>query len=226
MEVNYMMRCCGVKELNTISSYRSAKEAMLGFCAIIYPEKERVKERWDLTFERAKTMKYDPYSYGFLGATSTGAVFDNPLQYSRFRFGIFTEAISQNSIDTGRTGWAYQYGQMFAKLIQDRKLGSLVSTEKHELNPNSGQFVKVWVWGIDHEALKKWYNKNREDKSWAQKKMSDVIGTVESAVTSLNSQPQAYAATLGFAANEPNLNNACETQASSAPHGTQTRDNL
>ena len=52
-----------------------------------------------------------------------------------------------------------KYGREFAKLIEDEKLGELISTGFNQ-NPNSGHIVKVWVWTVDHEALKAWKAKN------------------------------------------------------------------
>lgn len=208
MEVNYQMRCCGVKELNQLSSYGSAEAAMLGFCGILYPSPEQMKQRWDLTLKRAEQDKVDPYSPGYLGGWTTGAVYDNVAQYSRFRFGIFTEARSQDAIDEGRKGYGYEYGHKFADLIRKEKLGSLVCTEKHELNPNSGQYVKVWVWGIDHTALQAWYKKNRKDKSWVQKKMFDVIVNVAPAVSIFASPPTDCGTTPASAGNGITLNSA------------------
>lgn len=65
----------------------------------------------------------------------------------KFRYVIFTAT---------KTG---KYGTRFAKLIEDEKLGTLISTDYNK-NPNTGHLVKVWVWTVDHEALKAWKAKN------------------------------------------------------------------
>jgi hypothetical protein len=107
---------------------------------------------------------------------------------------------------------------MFADLIRENKLGSLVSTENHELNPNSGQFVKVWVWGIDHEALNKWYSANgakEKEKSWAQKPMSAVLGAVEYVGSLCGSPQQGSEIIAGSVGNVPSSNSASTTRASS-----------
>lgn len=74
--------------------------------------------------------------------------YDRELFNGKFRYGIFAEA---NQFDSN----AKTYGRQFAKLIIDNKLGTLVETERN-VNPNSGNEVKVWVWTINHEAVKKW----------------------------------------------------------------------
>lgn len=52
-----------------------------------------------------------------------------------------------------------RYGVRFAKLIEDEKLGEVISTGFNK-NPNTGHILKVWVWTVDHDALKTWKAKN------------------------------------------------------------------
>ena len=60
--------------------------------------------------------------------------------FVQFRYVVFTQA---------RSG----YGQDFAQLITKAKLGELIETSSN-VNPNSSNYVKVWVWTVDHVALK------------------------------------------------------------------------
>jgi hypothetical protein len=224
IEVNYLMRCCGIKEINGLSHYTNAKSALLAFCGVLYPNEKENTAKWNKAYEIESKAGDDAYIGRYTGGMVTGAVYENFEQYSKFRFAIFTEAIHPVHHGEGRKGWAYQYGQMFAKFIQDNKLGSLVTTENHELNPNSGSLVKVWVWGIDHDALKAWYAK--ENPSWAQKPMSDVIASAAPAVSVFGSQPLGSGTTVVSAGSGPTLNNGSTTLASAAQAFWNSRNSL
>lgn len=65
----------------------------------------------------------------------------------QFRYAIFS--------GTARA----KYGDRFAAFILDHQLGEVISTGYH-INPNSGHRLKVWVWTIDHVALKAWSAQN------------------------------------------------------------------
>jgi hypothetical protein len=214
LEVNYLMRCCGIKEINGLSYYTNAKSAMLGFCSVIYPNPKENDAKWKRACEQAEKENIPYYHPGFTGPQTTGAIYEGTEQYSKFRFAIFSEAIHPVYHGEGRKGWPYQYGQMFAKFIEKNKLGSLTTTDNHELNPNSGSLVKVWVWGIDHDALKAWYEK--ENPSWVQKPMSAVIGNAVPAVSFFGSQPLGSGTTVVSAQPAPTLTNASPTLASAA----------
>lgn len=210
IEVNYLMRCCGVKEINGLSYHHTPEAAMLAFCHMIYPTKEVSDARIADALRRAKEQNKDPYEIGFMGGTTVGAAYEDLAQYSRFRFAIFTES-SPVGGPNYRSGYLYRYGQMFADLIRKKGLGSLVATENYELNPNSGRYVKVWVWGIDHAALREWYwykkNQPKKEKTWVQKAMSVVIGGAENAIApSLDSPPPTCGSTVANAVPTSNLN--------------------
>ena len=61
----------------------------------------------------------------------------------RFRYAIFTQATKQAT-----------YGKRFADYIKKHKLGAVIHTG-FNVNPNTRRFVGVWVWTVDHVALKK-----------------------------------------------------------------------
>jgi hypothetical protein len=62
-----------------------------------------------------------------------------------FRYIVFSEA-------SGR------YGERFADFLHREGLTDLglVSTGRN-VNPNSGNEVRVWIWTVDHEVFKKWW---------------------------------------------------------------------
>ena len=68
--------------------------------------------------------------------------------FDRFRYVVFTQAKKADG-----------YGIRFAELIEDQGLGEIIET-KFRVNPNSGNNVKVWVWTVDHKAVKEWLDKN------------------------------------------------------------------
>lgn len=80
----------------------------------------------------------------------------------RFRYALFSEANSQGF--NSKT-----YGHLFAELITREKLGTLIETERN-VNPNSGNDVKVWVWTVDHNAVREWGNRNPVDKEFFKPK--------------------------------------------------------
>ena len=47
------------------------------------------------------------------------------------------------------------YGDRLARYIIKHKLGSVVATPAM-INGNTGNNLKVWLWGIDEDALKDW----------------------------------------------------------------------
>lgn len=80
------------------------------------------------------------------GATVTGGRPGEriPSPYERFRYLIFTQALDAN-----------RYGINFAAFIRKYELGEVIETD-FNVNPNSGNPVKVWVWTVNHEACRQW----------------------------------------------------------------------
>ena len=50
----------------------------------------------------------------------------------------------------------HKYGTKFAALILREKLGEVYETQPR-VNPNSGNSIRVWVWGINRDALEAWF---------------------------------------------------------------------
>lgn len=160
IEVNYVSKCCGMKELNGLSWFQgNSKNAMRAVCAVLYPTEEEAQERQTLYADSAKRNNIDRATnpYGFAYITAPYGCFPSPGQYSKFRYLTFTEAQSKDyfTLSSPKTDG---YGSKFADLIREAKLGTLVETG-WEINPNSSNYLKVWVWGIDHAALMKWGKK-------------------------------------------------------------------
>jgi len=66
---------------------------------------------------------------------------------SAFRYAVFSQ-INQA-----------KYGERFAAYIRDNKLGDVIETTGKHVNPNSGNVLKVFVWTVDHTAVKQWLKK-------------------------------------------------------------------
>lgn len=61
-----------------------------------------------------------------------------------FRYVVFTQA-----------GTEHVYGDDFAALIRDHKMGDVVETTGTHRNPNTNHTLKVWVWTVNHAAVKR-----------------------------------------------------------------------
>jgi hypothetical protein len=72
---------------------------------------------------------------------------DYPTARENWRYAIFTEAWRQD-------GAQYGYGEAFATYIREHGLGDVIETTGEHVNPNSGNVLKVWVWTIDHDAVR------------------------------------------------------------------------
>lgn len=61
----------------------------------------------------------------------------------RWRFAIFAENRS------------YTYGREFMAFIKELGLGDVVESQR-DVNPNSSNQLKVYLWTVNHEAVKAW----------------------------------------------------------------------
>ena len=135
MEMN-PLRCCGVKELNLLSSYDSAKAAFKAWA--------------NLTYLRTG------YILGADGVARTG-----PDPYTKFRYVLFSQA---NIPTYAETFSRKKYGEKFARLITDNHLGTVLETTSN-INPNSINSLKVWLWTVDHEACAAYAKKLTVEKT-------------------------------------------------------------
>lgn len=49
------------------------------------------------------------------------------------------------------------YGENFKKWILAHKFGKVSSTGGDVKNPNSGNYLKIYIWTVDWEAIRKWF---------------------------------------------------------------------
>jgi len=76
------------------------------------------------------------------------------IDADRFRYVIFSQALSY------RCGRTPAYGEKFASYLRNLRVGSVkIATTEDVKNPNSNNFLKVWIWTVDWDALKAWANK-------------------------------------------------------------------
>ena len=81
---------------------------------------------------------------------------------ARFRFAFFTQAYRPSGIRP-TTG----YGERLAACIRHLNVGNVIETEE-AINPNSGNNLKMWVWQVDHDALKAWWEADKKQGSKRQ----------------------------------------------------------
>lgn len=210
MKVNYMMDCCGVKELSGLTYHATPQAAMRAVCQLIYPDPQANKALVAKVAVRAAENKVSRHTWGYLGPQvpqiEASVVYEDPAQYSRFRFAIFSEAHRPGLTD--ETG--PKYGRDFAALIRECKLGDVIETGRH-INPNSSNHLRVWVWTVDHEALTKWFKKDAATQPkaqpttsmfaggaeiWAGNQTSSVIGIATCASVPGTCQPESYRNTV------------------------------
>jgi hypothetical protein len=166
LDVNYYSKCCGLKELNGLSFYTEPDQALKDLCDALYPadnaecERRFIKARKYATDMGVKTDdKTLEATYAAAYFMTGKGAFHDINQYSRFRYLTFSEAQSKNA-KPNENG----YGSTFAALLTKLNVGQVISTGWN-LNPNSSNNLKVWVWTIDHDVLRKWWGKNRPKAS-------------------------------------------------------------
>lgn len=95
--------------------------------------KEFGKHTYGLSPEQVRTMPVNRWGYR-----------QNNYGHAnrRFRYAIFTQATKRAV-----------YGKRFAAYIKEHKLGEVICTGFNS-NPNTRRLVQVWVWTVDHDALK------------------------------------------------------------------------
>lgn len=67
---------------------------------------------------------------------------------SRFRYALFSQARKRS-----------KYGDLFAAFIREERLGTVIETE-WKRNPNSGNPLKIFLWTVDHPAVKRWMKRD------------------------------------------------------------------
>jgi len=80
-------------------------------------------------------------------------------QFGRRRVGAFY--IFTAVVKSTRDGLAGKYGDNFAKLIKDKKLGDVTATMVRVNRRNvPGHHIQGWVWAPSEANLKTWWAKN------------------------------------------------------------------
>jgi hypothetical protein len=95
-----------------------------------------------------------------------------PTDGSKFRYAVFSQINNM------------KYGEKFAAYIRDNKLGDVVETTGKHMNPNSGNVLKVFVWTVDHEAVKLWMKGNLKDAKTTAKAVETEIVTPTASASS------------------------------------------
>lgn len=167
--VNYSSSCCGIKELSGLAHIKTPQDALFKLGKILYPTYEENQQIVNKMFARAKANQVNPYETGYYGIQNVdrydaNVVYADPLQYSKFRFLIFSEAISSSYTEASTADGYAGYGRRFAAYILSANLGEIISTGRH-INPNSGNQLKVWIWAVDHGAFQKWLQTNQPVKT-------------------------------------------------------------
>lgn len=72
---------------------------------------------------------------------------DYPNGRTHWRYAIFTEAYVPGDQPQG-------YGSEFADFIKAKGLGLVVEADGPQVNPNSGNMLRVWIWTVDHDTTR------------------------------------------------------------------------
>ena len=74
-------------------------------------------------------------------------------------YNIFTQATLRDDPGMG-------YGYAFAQFIRDNNLGQVIDTIPGGINPNSSNFIRMWVWIVDLSALRAWFQAEAERRAY------------------------------------------------------------
>lgn len=88
----------------------------------------------------------------------------------KWRYAIFSEA---NPPDAEAP---LNYGTKFCAYILENGLGTVIETGNN-INPNSENLLKVWVWTMDHDAMRAWGKKSKV-RLYMEKKVRTVVGAI------------------------------------------------
>ncbi len=130
-------KCCAIMEIHNLALHASAEEAMVEFCKL-----------------------------NIASIPLFGSARHVPMIGSIYAWYFFTAACNAEGGPTHRSYKAY--GREFADFIEKNKLGKVWSSG---VKPNTvfhpDHYNQVWVWDVDHEALKTWW-KAYQDKQKAK----------------------------------------------------------
>lgn len=79
----------------------------------------------------------------------------------RSLYNVFTQATrfgyDQNDVLLPAEDDPSGYGYQFAQFIRDNNLGEVIDAVPGGINPNSQNFIKMWIWVVDWDALHTWF---------------------------------------------------------------------
>lgn len=130
------LKCCGIKEIAGLSHHETTKGALKSF--------------GELTYFAARNVK---------GPKEPPVMVPAPIE--RFRYVIFSQANTPGYLESLSRS---KYGEKFAALILKERLGTLIETTPN-INPNSNNMLRVWVWTIDHDRTKAYIEGLRKAKT-------------------------------------------------------------
>jgi hypothetical protein len=160
--------CCGLRELDGLSSQPDTIKAMREIATQMYGEllpkgvkgtnpykkpKDKVWQgtnnlwgtgRWWMKDDGTRVYEYQASDWEETRRYGGYEDHDNTWRYA-----VFTQA-----------GTRKTYGKKFAALIKKENLGEVVqATTKSVKNPNSGNVLKAWIWTVNHRNLRAWAQK-------------------------------------------------------------------
>lgn len=121
--------CCGIMELQNLSGAHSPQKAMMQFVGLAYGM--HITPQPQPTHTPAWYRWTEDYGYGGLVG-------------ERFRFVLFSSAGKRHPS---------RYGDKLKEYILKHNLGKVIETEA-DVNPNSNNKIKAFMWQVDHEATK------------------------------------------------------------------------
>lgn len=135
------LNCCGIKEIHGISQWAYKDPGY-----VVPMLKDIVKASYDFC---AKVDWHDRFLY-----------FKAPPREPFWRYFMFTQAQTPN---IGSEMWELRqsYGDKLAHYIRENNLGTVTVSEEN-LNPNSGNRLKIFIWTFNWTDLKAWYEKNAD----------------------------------------------------------------
>lgn len=99
--------------------------------------KEAMTEFVEAAFPKSRRYNFDKHEYEYIARLN-------------FSHAVFSEA----------QDGAGSYGEKFSAYILKNKLGDVIASQRR-VNPNSGNRLKVWIWTLNKQGLKKWAENNK-----------------------------------------------------------------
>jgi hypothetical protein len=135
-------KCCAIMEIHNLSVHATPEEAMDEFCKL-----------------------------NIVTVPLFGPARNIPNAGSIYAFYLFTAACNKDGGPLYSSGKAY--GKEFANFIKTNGLGKVwESPVKHNKVFHETHHNQIWIWDVDHDALKTWWSKRKASKTATVKKTS------------------------------------------------------